>query len=281
METDNFIGKVIFAVVRQMQKRTFARRAVLSLVSREQQGLANPERGMSLVLWDMFTGSAPYSEVFLRTFRPVFWTRLLRELLVSFWPQKRVSPTTQITDQEPATSTPHIGAGIYTLQLLEEYAMEIGGLGKLYQDGEIVIRQGEMGDNMFVIQEGQVEIVVEQDGQEVRLAVQGAGQPIGEMAIFQHQVRSATVRALGQARILTVDKKRLLRRIHEDPSLAYYMMQTMSQRVRELNAEVVRRERRQPRTDAAVASLPDSTSCPYVSSVQVGATMCRPPVVLN
>ena len=118
--------------------------------------------------------------------------------------------------------------------------MKTNGLGKMYQDGEIVIRQGEMGDNMFVIQQGQVEVVVEQGGQEVRLAVQGAGQPIGEMAIFEHQARSATVRALGQARILTVDKKSLVRRIHQDPSLAYYMMQTMSQRVRELDAQVAR-----------------------------------------
>jgi CRP-like cAMP-binding protein len=144
-----------------------------------------------------------------------------------------------------------------------------------------IIRQGDWGDNMFVIQEGQVEIVVEQDGQEVRLAVQGAGQPIGEMAIFEQQVRSATARALGQARILTVDKKSLLRRVHEDPSLAYYIMQTMSQRVRELNAMVVRRERRQPGTGAAAASLSDSSDCPYSASIGVGTTMCRPPVVLH
>jgi CRP/FNR family transcriptional regulator len=116
--------------------------------------------------------------------------------------------------------------------------MQARGLGKVYQDGEIIIRQGDGDDNMFVIQEGQVEVVVEQDGQEVRLAVQGAGQPIGEMAVFEDQVRSATVRALGQARLLTVDKKSLVRRIHEDPSLAYHMMQTMSQRIRALDAKV-------------------------------------------
>ena len=74
------------------------------------------------------------------------------------------------------------------------------------------------------------------------------------MAIFEHQARSATVRALGQARILTVDKKSLVRRIHEDPSLAYYMMQTMSQRVRELSTEVARLERQQLGTDPIAAS---------------------------
>ena len=131
--------------------------------------------------------------------------------------------------------------------------MKIDGLGKLYQDGEIVIRQGEMGDNMFVIQQGQVEVVVEQGGQEVQLAVREAGQPIGELEIFEHQPRLATVRALGKARILTVDKKNLVRRIHEDPSLAYFMMQTMSHRIRELSAEVARLESHHPGSGSAVS----------------------------
>jgi flavin-dependent dehydrogenase len=85
METDNFIGKVIFAVVRQIQKRQFARRAILRMVSSEQQGKADAARGMSLVMWDVFTGSAPYREVFLRTLRPAFWTRFLWELAASLW----------------------------------------------------------------------------------------------------------------------------------------------------------------------------------------------------
>jgi len=259
METDNFIGKAIFSVVRHMQKRAFARRAILHMVSGEQQGQASPEQGMSLVLWDMFTGSAPYREIFLRMLHPTFWVRFLWELLVSLWVFNKARFTTQIS-KKGSTPPPHIGAGFYTLQLLEEYAMKIDGLGKLYQDGEIVIRQGDMGENMFVIQEGQVEIVVERNGQEVRLALQGAGQPIGEMAIFQHQVRSATVRALGQARILTVDKKSLLRRIHEDASLAYYMMQTMSQRVRELDAEVVRLEQHQQSGVSDLLNSPDPSS---------------------
>ena len=159
--------------------------------------------------------------------------------------------------------------------------MQTTGLGKVYQDGEIIIRQGDIGDNMFVIQEGQVEVVAEQDGQEVRLAIQGAGKPIGEMAIFEHQVRSATVRALGQARILTVDKKSLVRRIHEDPSLAYYMMQTMSQRVRTLSAEVARLERQHSGTEPISASQPNSPTCPFNSSNQMGAAVFRSPVALS
>jgi CRP/FNR family cyclic AMP-dependent transcriptional regulator len=115
-----------------------------------------------------------------------------------------------------------------------------GALGRVYEDGEIIVRQGEKGDCMYVIQKGEVEVVREEGGTEARLAVRGAGDFIGEMAIFEQDVRSATVRALGQARILTIDKKNFLRRIHEDPSLAYRMVQIMSRRIRELSAEVAR-----------------------------------------
>jgi CRP-like cAMP-binding protein len=118
--------------------------------------------------------------------------------------------------------------------------MDTGALGKTYEDGELIIRQGDVGDCMFVIQEGEVEVFVEQDGKEVHLAVRGEGDFVGEMALFEREVRSANVRAKGKARVLTVDKKNFLRRIHEDPSLAFRIVQNMSHRIREMSAEVAR-----------------------------------------
>jgi CRP/FNR family transcriptional regulator len=116
--------------------------------------------------------------------------------------------------------------------------MDTGALGKVYQNGEVIVRQGEVGDCMFVIQEGEVEIIAEMEDCEVRLAVRKEGDFFGEMAIFERDVRMATVRALGEVRVLTVDKKNFLRRIHEDPSLAFRLVETMSSRIRELSEEV-------------------------------------------
>jgi CRP-like cAMP-binding protein len=118
--------------------------------------------------------------------------------------------------------------------------METGALGKTYQDGEIIIRQGDDGSCMFVIQEGEVEVLRESGDREIRLAVLKSGDFFGEMSIFEREVRAATVKAVGQVRVLTVDKKGFLRRIHEDPSLAFRLVQTMSKRIRDLNAEVAR-----------------------------------------
>lgn len=111
-------------------------------------------------------------------------------------------------------------------------------LGKVYEHGEVILHKGDPADCMFVIQEGQVEVLGELNGQEVRLAVAQAGDVIGEMAIFERQTRSATVRALGQARVLTIDEKIFLRYVHQDPSLAYQLLKMMSNRVRRLNSQV-------------------------------------------
>ncbi len=112
--------------------------------------------------------------------------------------------------------------------------MESNSLGKVYKDGEVIIRQGDVGDCMYVIQDGQAEVILESDEQEIQLDIHGPGVFFGEMAIFDRDVRSATVRALGDVSVLTVDKKNLMRRIHEDPALAFRLVETMSLRIREL-----------------------------------------------
>ena len=117
--------------------------------------------------------------------------------------------------------------------------MSSAALGRHYADGEIVVRQGELGDSLYVVQDGEVEIIAEEGGTEVVLRHAGRHEVLGEMALFEHQPRSATIRAKGKARILTLDKQNFLRRINEDPSLAFRLIETMSRRVRELSHEVV------------------------------------------
>jgi flavin-dependent dehydrogenase len=81
---DNTIGHLVFAVSDQIQKRRLARRAVARMVVEEQ---ANPHLAprMSSVMWDMFTGSATYREIFLRTLHPVFLIRFFASFMASFF----------------------------------------------------------------------------------------------------------------------------------------------------------------------------------------------------
>lgn len=120
--------------------------------------------------------------------------------------------------------------------------MSSGDLGKAFADGEVIIREGEEGDCMYVIQEGKAEVVVRSGEDEIQLDVLGPGAFFGEMAVFERDVRSATVRALGEARVITVDKKNFMRRVHEDPALAFRLVETMSQRLRNLTNKLAELE---------------------------------------
>ncbi len=71
MEMDNQIGKLMFACGVFFRNLGFLRRAMLRMVRKEQRS-GGKRLTMSMVLWDMFTGSAPYREVFLRSFIPGF-----------------------------------------------------------------------------------------------------------------------------------------------------------------------------------------------------------------
>jgi len=93
---------------------------------------------------------------------------------------------------------------------------------------------------MYVVQDGEAVVVREEAGGEVVVGELGPGDLFGEMAIFERQPRSATVRARGPARVLTLDKRAFLRRVHEDPSLAFRILQKMSERVRSLDEELAR-----------------------------------------
>lgn len=116
--------------------------------------------------------------------------------------------------------------------------MKTGALGKEYTDREVIFRQGELGNCMYVILEGQVEVYLEKDGGEVSLRLCQVGDFLGEMAVFSGEVRSASARALGRVRMLTVDKKSFLRRIHEDPTIAFRLVEGLIQRIRELNEDI-------------------------------------------
>lgn len=244
MDADNRIGKFLFRSISQIQKMQFARRAILRMVTNEQQGKANPGRGMSTVMWDMLTGGALYNDVLKRVIHPLFLIHLLENIFISLISSNGNQPDAQASQvvglhhdftgsvepsPEPAGNS----------QDMEIDIMDIGALGKIYQDGEIIVREGEIGDCMYVVQDGFVEVIIESEGQEVQLNLLGKNEFFGEMAVFEHEVRTATVRAKGPARILTVDHRNLLQRIHEDPSLAYQLMEVMSNRIDRLSKEVL------------------------------------------
>lgn len=126
-------------------------------------------------------------------------------------------------------------------------------LGKWYADGECVIRRGDEGAQMFVVLAGQLEALGGEGTSEVRLGLLEKGDVFGEMALFERERRSATVRALGKALVLSLDKRTLLRRINEDPLIALNLIETLCRRTRSLNGELARLRANSGAPEAAAA----------------------------
>ncbi len=88
LDRDNRIGKWIFTFIPIMHKSRLLRRGVLRMVKAEQ-GRPDGARPMSNILWDMFTGSAPYRDVLGRALRLSFLASLAKNVLFEIRPLKR------------------------------------------------------------------------------------------------------------------------------------------------------------------------------------------------
>jgi CRP-like cAMP-binding protein len=115
--------------------------------------------------------------------------------------------------------------------------MKEGELGRVYSNGEIIFREGEQGDRMYVIQSGMVKVTKETPVGEIFVSTLGSGEIFGEMALFSRSTRSATVTALGNARVLGIDKKKLFSTISMAPTLVLKILESLSQRLRTIEEE--------------------------------------------
>ncbi len=84
LDRDNFIGKLIFLVTTIIQKSPLLKRSLLRQIINEQKR-AKEKRKMSSVLWDTFTGSAPYQSIFLRVMHPYVLRNLIGNIIISIF----------------------------------------------------------------------------------------------------------------------------------------------------------------------------------------------------
>lgn len=90
----------------------------------------------------------------------------------------------------------------------------------------------EDGDSLYIIVDGHVRVVREQDGREQHLADLGAGEFFGEMSLIDGKPRSATVIAEEDTQCLILSRWDLLRAMRRDPEVAIGMLTVMAERLR-------------------------------------------------
>ena len=87
ISNDNKVGRLVFGFASLVQKARFARRGILRMTANEQKRVGGPRR-MSGVLWDLFSGSASYTNVLLRTLHPAYLGGLLWNLVAGNLPDR-------------------------------------------------------------------------------------------------------------------------------------------------------------------------------------------------
>lgn len=110
-----------------------------------------------------------------------------------------------------------------------------------YPAGETVIKQGEPGETMYLVIEGEVSVIKEQGEageNDIELARIGAGDYFGEMALFEDAARSATIRTAKKSRFLVLHKQEFTEIVREYPQIALRICKALSGRIRQLHEKV-------------------------------------------
>jgi hypothetical protein len=99
--------------------------------------------------------------------------------------------------------------------------------------GDFIFREGELGTEMYVINEGKVEILNKVGEEEQVLAVLEKGDFFGEMSVLEDMPRAASARALTDVRMLQINGSTFDQLLRGNPEIAVRMMRKLSRRLRE------------------------------------------------
>jgi CRP-like cAMP-binding protein len=97
--------------------------------------------------------------------------------------------------------------------------------------GEAVFREGDKGDLLYVVLDGTVDVSVG----DVIVETAGRGAILGEMALIDDSLRSASVIAKTPCRLVGVDRKRFQFLVQQTPNFSLHVMKVLAQRLRRMD----------------------------------------------
>jgi EAL domain-containing protein (putative c-di-GMP-specific phosphodiesterase class I) len=107
--------------------------------------------------------------------------------------------------------------------------------------GTTIFKQGDDGDCAYLIESGEVQVTLNQDGEDIPIALLGPGDILGEMSVIDGLKRSATAICLSTVLLSSFTRQQLKQRIDAMDPLARLLLSVLVQRVRESNSRKISR----------------------------------------
>ncbi len=126
-----------------------------------------------------------------------------------------------------------------------------------FKAGEYVFHEGDLGTEMFIVQEGQVEVLKQTEGRERRLAMFDKGDFFGEMSVLEGMPRTATARATIDTKLLQINGSTFDQMLHTNPEIAVRMMRKLARRLRDMDRLLALRPATGPLPSASHEATPD------------------------
>jgi len=109
----------------------------------------------------------------------------------------------------------------------------------MYESGEVIIREGDIGDSLFLIGSGSAEAVLSRGGETLVLAIMPSGEIFGEMGLFEQKSRSATVRARDKSVVLEIKGDQLRHLAAPERDVEFNVLLKVSERLRSMNEQIL------------------------------------------
>jgi CRP/FNR family transcriptional regulator/CRP/FNR family cyclic AMP-dependent transcriptional regulator len=122
------------------------------------------------------------------------------------------------------------------LGLSEENVVALAALceTRSYRHGDILFRQGDPGDSLHIVIEGQLKVyVAAESGDEILVAILGPGDCVGELSLIDGEPRSATVESISTTRTIVVPRSEFQRAIHANTQMMEALVNTLADRLRQ------------------------------------------------
>ncbi|MBB4143399.1 cyclic nucleotide-binding domain-containing protein [Rhizobium lemnae] len=115
------------------------------------------------------------------------------------------------------------------------------------REGQNLFRQGDPGDAAYVVLSGTADVLVNSNGDEVKVADVEQNSIVGEIAILCDVSRTATVRATSRLEVLKISKENFLGLMNDFPDMAVEIMRVLADRLNHTTSELTAARAREQR----------------------------------